>query len=90
MALQALAKYSLATYVPAGSVTVTVTSPSGLILTFTITQSNRLLYQESQLQEVSGNYTVKAEGKGCVYVQVGNHRFTLHLLTSDHQVYVGG
>ncbi|TTQ23532.1 Alpha-2-macroglobulin-like protein 1 [Bagarius yarrelli] len=69
VALQALAKYSQATYSPAGAVTVTVTSPSGLIYTFTIDQSNRLLYQERQLQEVPGDYSVKAEGKGCVYVQ---------------------
>ncbi|KAF4070386.1 hypothetical protein AMELA_G00284910 [Ameiurus melas] len=69
VALQALAKYSLVTYSPAGAVNVTITSPSGLINTFTINQSNRLLYQESQLQEVSGNYNVKAQGTGCVYVQ---------------------
>ncbi|XP_060736640.1 alpha-2-macroglobulin-like protein 1 [Tachysurus vachellii] len=69
VALQALTKYSYATYSPAGSVTVTITSPSGLINTFTINQSNRLLYQERELQEVSGDYDLKAEGKGCVYVQ---------------------
>ncbi|XP_058245377.1 alpha-2-macroglobulin-like protein 1 [Hemibagrus wyckioides] len=69
VALQALAKYSFATYSPAGSVTVTITSPSGLIITFTINQSNRLLYQDSDLQEVPGVYSIKAEGKGCVYVQ---------------------
>ncbi|GAA6085348.1 alpha-2-macroglobulin-like protein 1 [Tachysurus ichikawai] len=69
VALQALTKYSYATYSPAGSVTVTVTSPSGLINTFTINQSNRLLYQERALQEVPGDYNVKAKGKGCVYVQ---------------------
>ncbi|KAM9476117.1 alpha-2-macroglobulin-like [Clarias gariepinus] len=69
VALQALAKYSLATYSPQGAVTVTVTSPSGLKNTFNVTQSNRLLYQESQLQEVPGNYSVSAEGQGCVYVQ---------------------
>ncbi|KAK2840601.1 hypothetical protein Q7C36_012180 [Tachysurus vachellii] len=69
VALQALAKYSYATYSPAGSVNVTITSPSGLINTFTINQSNRLLYQERELQEVLGDYDVKAEGKGCVYVQ---------------------
>ncbi|XP_053536528.1 alpha-2-macroglobulin-like protein 1 [Ictalurus punctatus] len=69
VALQALSKYSLATYSPAGAVNVTIISPAGLIKKFTINQSNRLLYQESQLQEVSGNYNVKAQGKGCVYVQ---------------------
>ncbi|XP_034162190.2 alpha-2-macroglobulin-like protein 1 [Pangasianodon hypophthalmus] len=69
VALQALAKYSLATYSPGGDVTFTITSPSGLINTFTITQSNRLLYQERQLKEVPGDYNIKAQGKGCVYVQ---------------------
>ncbi|XP_060736637.1 alpha-2-macroglobulin-like protein 1 isoform X2 [Tachysurus vachellii] len=69
VALQALAKYGFATYSPAGSVTVTITSPSGQIITFTINQSNRLLYQERELQEVPGDYNVKAKGKGCVYVQ---------------------
>ncbi|XP_058244688.1 alpha-2-macroglobulin-like protein 1 [Hemibagrus wyckioides] len=76
VALQALAKYSLATYSPAETVTVTITSPSGLINTFTITQSNRLLYQETQLQEVPGDYDVTAEGRGCVYVQVGISPFS--------------
>ncbi|GAA6083546.1 alpha-2-macroglobulin-like protein 1 isoform X1 [Tachysurus ichikawai] len=73
VALQALTKYSYATYSPAETVTVTITSPSGLINTFTIDQSNRLLYQESELQEVPGDYKVKAEGKGCVYVQFNLH-----------------
>ncbi|XP_060786640.1 alpha-2-macroglobulin-like protein 1 [Neoarius graeffei] len=68
VALQALAKYSTATYSPEGDITVTITSPSEVI-TFTVTRSNRLLYQESQLQEVPGDYKIKAEGKGCVYVQ---------------------
>ncbi|XP_060786982.1 alpha-2-macroglobulin-like [Neoarius graeffei] len=69
VALQALAKYSTATYRPEGLITVSVTSPSGLITSFAVTQSNRLLYQESQLKEVPGDYRIKAEGKGCVYVQ---------------------
>ncbi|KAF7694848.1 hypothetical protein HF521_006571 [Silurus meridionalis] len=69
VALQALAKYSLVTYSSAGTVTVTVTSPSGLKDTFNINQSNRLLYQESQLQELPGDYNIRAEGEGCVYVQ---------------------
>ncbi|KAM9475883.1 alpha-2-macroglobulin-like protein 1 [Clarias gariepinus] len=69
VALQALAKYSLATYSPQGALTVTVTSPSGLKNTFNVTQVNRLLYQEAQLQEVPGNYSVNTKGQGCVYVQ---------------------
>ncbi|XP_053479917.1 alpha-2-macroglobulin-like protein 1 [Ictalurus furcatus] len=73
VALQALAKYSIITYRPAGAVTVTITSPSGVINKFTINQSNRLLYQESQLQRVPGDYKIKAKGKGCVYVQFNLH-----------------
>ncbi|XP_053479921.1 alpha-2-macroglobulin-like protein 1 [Ictalurus furcatus] len=69
VALQALAKYSIITYSPAGDVNVTITSPSGVINTFNINQSNRLQYQESQLEEVPGDYNVTAQGKGCVYVQ---------------------
>lgn len=70
VALQALAKYSAATYNPEGSITVTVTSPSGQKNQFTVNQNNRLLYQEKQLQQTTGTYKLRAEGKGCVFVQV--------------------
>ncbi|XP_072538734.1 alpha-2-macroglobulin-like protein 1 [Salminus brasiliensis] len=70
VALQALAKYSAATYTPAGTTVVTVTAPSGSkVVSFTINQSNRLLVQESSLQQVSGDYKIRAEGKSCVLVQ---------------------
>ncbi|XP_022526633.2 alpha-2-macroglobulin-like protein 1 [Astyanax mexicanus] len=70
VALQALAKYSAVTYSPAGTTVVTVTGPSGNTLTtFTVNQSNRLLVQESSLQQTSGNYSIRAEGNGCVLVQ---------------------
>ncbi|KAL7827147.1 hypothetical protein SRHO_G00328650 [Serrasalmus rhombeus] len=68
VALQALAKYSAATYLLTGTVVVTVTGPSPPKI-FTVNQSNRLLLQESSLQVVPGDYTVKAEGKGCVFAQ---------------------
>uniref|UniRef100_A0A3B4DFJ5 Alpha-2-macroglobulin-like protein 1 n=1 Tax=Pygocentrus nattereri TaxID=42514 RepID=A0A3B4DFJ5_PYGNA len=68
VALQALAKYSAATYLLTGTVVVTVTGPSPPKI-FTVSQSNRLLLQESSLQVVPGDYTVKAEGKGCVFAQ---------------------
>uniref|UniRef100_A0A673NJM8 Alpha-2-macroglobulin-like protein 1 n=1 Tax=Sinocyclocheilus rhinocerous TaxID=307959 RepID=A0A673NJM8_9TELE len=70
VALQALAKYSAATYNPEGSITVTVTSPLGQRNQFTVNRNNRLLYQEKQLQEATGTYKLRAEGKGCVFVQV--------------------
>ncbi|XP_067307945.1 alpha-2-macroglobulin-like protein 1 [Pseudorasbora parva] len=73
VALQALAKYSAATYNPEGSLTVTVTSPSGLKNQFTVNRNNRLLYQEKQLQPTTGTYKLRAEGRGCVFVQFALH-----------------
>uniref|UniRef100_A0A3Q3K1D4 Alpha-macroglobulin receptor-binding domain-containing protein n=1 Tax=Monopterus albus TaxID=43700 RepID=A0A3Q3K1D4_MONAL len=70
VALQALAKYGAATYSAEGSTTVTVTSLGGLNKEFTVDQSNRLLYQEEKLNEVPGEYTVKAQGQSCVLAQV--------------------
>ncbi|XP_073673455.1 alpha-2-macroglobulin-like protein 1 [Garra rufa] len=73
VALQALAKYSAATYNTVGTITITVTSPSGQRNRFTVNQNNRLLYQEKQLQEATGTYNLRAEGKGCVFVQFALH-----------------
>ncbi|XP_073673456.1 alpha-2-macroglobulin-like protein 1 [Garra rufa] len=73
VALQALAKYSAATYNTEGTITITVTSPSGQRNRFTVNQNNRLLYQEKQLQEATGTYNLRAEGKGCVFVQFALH-----------------
>ncbi|XP_076859405.1 alpha-2-macroglobulin-like protein 1 isoform X2 [Brachyhypopomus gauderio] len=73
VALQALAKYSTATYSQTGTVTVTVTSPSGSTSQFTVNQSNRLLYQQAQLQQVTGEYRLTAAGHGCVFVQFTQH-----------------
>ncbi|XP_076859402.1 alpha-2-macroglobulin-like protein 1 isoform X3 [Brachyhypopomus gauderio] len=73
VALQALAKYSTATYSQTGTVTVTVTSPSGTTSQFTVNQSNRLLYQQAQLQQVTGEYRLTAAGHGCVFVQFTQH-----------------
>ncbi|XP_034557118.1 alpha-2-macroglobulin-like protein 1 [Notolabrus celidotus] len=70
VALQALAKYSAATYSKEGKTTVTVTSPGVKSMEFIVDQSNRLLYQEKSLSKVPGEYTVKAEGKSCVLVQI--------------------
>ncbi|XP_051962766.1 alpha-2-macroglobulin-like [Xyrauchen texanus] len=73
VALQALAMYSAATYSPEGANTVTVTSPSGQKYEFTVNQQNRLLYQEKQLQQPTGKYKLRTEGKGCVFVQFALH-----------------
>ncbi|XP_076859338.1 alpha-2-macroglobulin-like protein 1 [Brachyhypopomus gauderio] len=73
VALQALAKYSTVTYSPTGVIAVTVTSPSGSMIQFTVNQSNRLLYQQAQLQQVTGEYRLTAAGHGCVFVQFTQH-----------------
>ncbi|CAL9684247.1 unnamed protein product [Knipowitschia caucasica] len=73
VALQALSKYAAATYSEQGSTAVKVTSLGGLSTDFTVDQSNRLLYQEENLPEVPGEYTVRAEGQGCVLAQISMH-----------------
>ncbi|KAM9853538.1 alpha-2-macroglobulin-like protein 1 [Aulostomus maculatus] len=73
VALQALSKYAAATYSEEGSTTVTVTSLGGLNKEFNVDQSNRLLYQEEKLQDVPGEYTVRAEGQSCVLAQISMH-----------------
>uniref|UniRef100_A0A8C2WDA9 Alpha-2-macroglobulin-like 1 n=1 Tax=Cyclopterus lumpus TaxID=8103 RepID=A0A8C2WDA9_CYCLU len=66
VALQALAKYGAATYRAEGATAVTVTAPGGLNKEFSVDQSNRLLYQEEPLNQVPGEYAVRAEGQSCV------------------------
>ncbi|XP_041733755.1 alpha-2-macroglobulin-like isoform X2 [Coregonus clupeaformis] len=73
VALQALAKYGAATFSPEGASTVSVSSARGLKMEFTVNQNNRLLYQEEQLNEVPGDYNIKAQGKSCVFVQIAMH-----------------
>ncbi|XP_019716916.1 alpha-2-macroglobulin-like protein 1 [Hippocampus comes] len=73
VALQALAKYAAATYSVGGRTVVTVTSLGGLEKEFIVDQSNRLLYQEEELSEVPGEYTVRAEGQSCVLAQISMH-----------------
>ncbi|XP_036391806.1 alpha-2-macroglobulin isoform X2 [Megalops cyprinoides] len=73
VALQALALYGAATYSPEGASTVTVTSDGGYKQEFSVDQHNRLLYQEEQLKEVSGDYSIQAQGQSCVFVQIASH-----------------
>ncbi|XP_046891299.1 alpha-2-macroglobulin-like isoform X2 [Hypomesus transpacificus] len=70
VALQALARYGAATYSPEGTSTVVVTSTGGSRQEFQVDQHNRLLYQESPLGEVPGDYKIRAEGKSCVFLQM--------------------
>uniref|UniRef100_A0AAQ4QJC0 Alpha-2-macroglobulin-like 1 n=1 Tax=Gasterosteus aculeatus aculeatus TaxID=481459 RepID=A0AAQ4QJC0_GASAC len=73
VALQALAKYGAATYSKEGVTTVTVTSLGGPSWEFRVDGSNRLLYQEEELSEVPGEYSLRARGQSCVLAQVSMH-----------------
>ncbi|XP_036379386.1 alpha-2-macroglobulin-like [Megalops cyprinoides] len=73
VALQALTLYGAATFSPGGASTVTVASTGSYKQQFSVDQHNRLLYQEEQLQEVPGVYSIKAEGESCVFVQIALH-----------------
>uniref|UniRef100_A0AAY5KE25 Alpha-2-macroglobulin-like n=1 Tax=Esox lucius TaxID=8010 RepID=A0AAY5KE25_ESOLU len=70
VALQALSLYSTKVFSKEGSSTVTVKSPSGGQNVFDVNQNNKLLYQERQLQDVAGKYTVEVKGSACASVQV--------------------
>uniref|UniRef100_A0AAZ1XW31 Alpha-2-macroglobulin bait region domain-containing protein n=1 Tax=Oreochromis aureus TaxID=47969 RepID=A0AAZ1XW31_OREAU len=69
VALQALALYSTLVFSPEGWSTVTVQAPSSQ-LTFDVNQSNKLLYQEEALQDVSGKYSLEVKGTACASVQI--------------------
>ncbi|XP_065278920.1 alpha-2-macroglobulin-like protein 1 [Emys orbicularis] len=70
VALQALAKYVALTYSASGAVSVTVSSQAGARQQFHVENANRLVLQRAALQEIPGQYTVRASGKGCVFVQL--------------------
>ncbi|XP_053870450.1 alpha-2-macroglobulin-like protein 1 isoform X2 [Malaclemys terrapin pileata] len=70
VALQALAKYAALTYSPSGAVSVTVSSQAGARQQFHVENANRLVLQRAALQEIPGQYTLRASGKGCVFVQL--------------------
>ncbi|KAH1174310.1 hypothetical protein KIL84_002454 [Mauremys mutica] len=70
VALQALAKYAALTYSASGAVSVTVSSQAGARQQFHVDNANRLVLQRAALQEIPGQYTVRASGEGCVFVQL--------------------
>ncbi|XP_061104110.1 alpha-2-macroglobulin-like [Conger conger] len=70
VALQALTLYAAATYSKGGASTVMVTSTGGYKRQFRVDEHNRLLYQQEQLQEVPGVYSIKAEGEACAFAQI--------------------
>ncbi|XP_017537981.1 alpha-2-macroglobulin-like [Pygocentrus nattereri] len=69
VALQALALYSTKVFSSDGSSTVTVKSDKESHH-FDVNQDNKLLYQEKQLQEAPGKYSISVEGSTCASVQV--------------------
>ena len=72
MALQALARYSTLVFTQEGSSTVTLKSSKGDQV-FQVDRSNRLLYQERALQDVSGKkYSLEVQGTACVAAQVSS------------------
>ncbi|XP_065433707.1 alpha-2-macroglobulin-like protein 1 isoform X2 [Chrysemys picta bellii] len=70
VALQALAKYAALTHSASGAASVTVSSQAGARQQFHVENANRLVLQRAALQEIPGQYTVRASGKGCVFVQL--------------------
>ncbi|KPP77937.1 alpha-1-macroglobulin-like, partial [Scleropages formosus] len=73
VALQALSFYATLTYNPEGSATVAVQSSDKELHRFEVDQSNRLLNQERVLHHIPGQYTIEAQGTGCVSVQIVLH-----------------
>ena len=77
MALQALALYSTLVFSPEGSSTVTVRSPGGQLV-FHVNRNNKLLYQEKQLQDVTGKYSLEVKGTACAAIQVSGLVYINH------------
>ncbi|XP_034166357.2 alpha-2-macroglobulin-like isoform X2 [Pangasianodon hypophthalmus] len=69
VALQALALYSTKVFSSEGSSAVTVKSEDGHSHNFDVNQNNKLLFQESSLQDVPGKYSIEVKGSSCVSVQ---------------------
>ncbi|XP_001923676.3 alpha-2-macroglobulin [Danio rerio] len=69
VALQALSLYATKVFSSDGSSTVTVQS-AGDSHHFDVNQDNKLLYQEKQLANVPGKYSIEVKGSACVSVQM--------------------
>uniref|UniRef100_A0A6Q2XD69 Alpha-2-macroglobulin-like n=1 Tax=Esox lucius TaxID=8010 RepID=A0A6Q2XD69_ESOLU len=70
VALQALALYSTKVFSNKGAITVTIQAPGGHTYLFELNQNNKLLYQERELEDTKGKYSVKVKGNACASVQV--------------------
>ncbi|XP_038270167.2 alpha-2-macroglobulin-like protein 1 [Dermochelys coriacea] len=69
VALQALAKYAALTYSEKGNLEVIVKSKGSFERKFQVTHKNRLLLQQAVLTEIPGQFSMQAQGNGCVYAQ---------------------
>ncbi|XP_024132722.1 alpha-2-macroglobulin-like protein 1 [Oryzias melastigma] len=69
VALQALALYSSLVFTPGGSSTVTLQSPGGQLMLH-VNPDNKLVYQESVLQKITGSYNLEVKGSACAAVQI--------------------
>ncbi|XP_077114612.1 alpha-2-macroglobulin-like protein 1 [Ranitomeya variabilis] len=82
LALQALTKYTKATYKDDLEVAVTVRSLSGFHRQFHVDTKNSLLTQREMLPEIPGEYTLTATGSGCVFIQT-HLKYHTTLIKSD-------
>uniref|UniRef100_A0A8C2YY12 Alpha-2-macroglobulin-like n=1 Tax=Cyclopterus lumpus TaxID=8103 RepID=A0A8C2YY12_CYCLU len=69
VALQALALYSALVFSPGGSSAVTVQTPSGQLM-FEVNQNNKLLYQETELHDTTGKFSLEVKGTTCAVMQL--------------------
>uniref|UniRef100_A0A8C2WSX2 Alpha-macroglobulin receptor-binding domain-containing protein n=1 Tax=Cyclopterus lumpus TaxID=8103 RepID=A0A8C2WSX2_CYCLU len=72
VALQALALYSALVFSPGGSSAVTVQTPSGQLM-FEVNQNNKLLYQETELHDTTGKFSLEVKGTTCAVMQISLH-----------------
>uniref|UniRef100_A0A6Q2ZC94 Alpha-2-macroglobulin domain-containing protein n=1 Tax=Esox lucius TaxID=8010 RepID=A0A6Q2ZC94_ESOLU len=80
VALQALALYSTKVFSNKGAITVTIQAPGGHTYLFELNQNNKLLYQERELEDTKGKYSVKVKGNACASVQVSEYTTLLRVL----------
>ncbi|NXJ71585.1 OVOS protein, partial [Rostratula benghalensis] len=78
VALQALAQYGYLTFSKKILNTVKVNFMESFSKTFQVNEKNRFLLQQTSLPTIPGNYNVKVNGTGCVYLQT-TLRYNVHL-----------
>uniref|UniRef100_A0A8D0FD68 Ovostatin n=1 Tax=Strix occidentalis caurina TaxID=311401 RepID=A0A8D0FD68_STROC len=78
VALQALAQYGYLTFSKKSLNTVKVNFMDYPSKTFQVNDKNRFLLQQTSLPTIPGNYSVKVNGTGCVYLQT-TLRYNVHL-----------